>query len=179
MESEEPPETKLSSFLLLLRVSGMGRRIILFTIKDSIPLCTTPPRARRYGLILFLMVELEELESHDEAHLRCRPSRRPTGCVFCPIFYFFVAGFCLRFVEERLRVIANSPRRWPTLSAVIFEGISRIPLLIWIRLPTLNGLTWVERFVQTKSCSETLVEDEIFQSFGSIKRGFQLERDII
>jgi len=30
---------------------------------------------------------------------------------FCPIFYFFVAGFCLRFVEERLRVIANSPRR--------------------------------------------------------------------
>lgn len=60
-----------------------------------------------------------------------------------------------------------------------------MPLVTWIRLPTLKGITGVDRLVQSRSFSKDdceVLSDGLligmFQSFGSKKTGFQVERDI-
>ncbi len=46
----------------------------------------------------------------------------------------------------RLRVGANSPRQWPSLSCETSIGNQRIPLYIWKRRPILDEVRQVARF---------------------------------
>lgn len=87
------------------------------------------------------------------------------------VFYFFTVFFFLGI--GRLRVGANSPSRWPSLSWVISIGNQRIPLYTWKRRPILDGVRKLARF-----CTRISWEDISSITWEWRKIGFQTERAI-